>query len=145
MRKGFYLTLDVALAASLAIIIVVTLVLTVSRLPQGEWTDLAGYKTAESTLWMMKHDGRLNTLVAKIDTGNSSGATADAVAMLNDMKLPTNSRLEIVTYDSNMNLVASANYTTGNVRNIRAFAASLPFKPASNASKWGIARLYVGR
>lgn len=142
--KGFYMSIDITIASGIAILILITLLITFSNIPGSDVVDLANYKLAESALYSLKHDGTLDQVIGQLDDATEGKAIGTAVSRLAQYNLPLHPTLKIRTYDNTMTLIHSFKAQKGPSTD-RKYAVSMAYKPNGTTSKFAIVTLEVGR
>lgn len=141
-QKGFYMIIDVSIAASLTLMIVIMLIASYMNMPGSGMTRLCNYKKAESALYSMKYAGEINAIAYWLDQGNYIAASTIARNALTSNNIGLNSKLVLKAYGENMTLLHSFESQSGPLGKNR-IAVSLPMRVNSTLSKYVTAVLEV--
>ena len=142
--KGFYMSIDISIAVALTIIIMIMLLYTFANVPRSEMVQLANYKAGEASLYVMAHDGTLDSVVGYLDDSNEAQARAVTINAMTAHGLTLNSKLTVVAYDESLTPVHIMTAQNGPMVR-KAYGISIPFKANGTTSKYVVATLVVGQ
>ena len=142
-RRGFYLSIDIALASAFTLLILVVLMLTLGNIPHSEMVAVGSYKNGESALYVLDHDGTLENAVQHLDDNKEGRARGEVISSLANYNLVLNPQLTIYAFDENATMIHTFVARKGPVVE-QAYAMAIPFRANATRTKFGIAILRVG-
>ncbi|MBN3037104.1 MAG: hypothetical protein JW834_01520 [Candidatus Diapherotrites archaeon] len=98
--KGFYLTVDVTLAISLALVVLMALSYSVMSQIAPRSGDLIDYKYTESIAYSLKNSGAIENAVNYMDLGNVDAAETEVRAAIGRLGVKGKYHATINTYNA---------------------------------------------